>query len=71
MVTGEMVEELIFFGVDIIKVGIGLGKLVYWELLVIFSVVNICGVFFFYLCYVFFRFCVYYSEENWSGLFIV
>lgn len=31
MVIGEMVEELIFFGVDIIKVGIGFGKLVFWD----------------------------------------
>lgn len=30
MVTGEMVEELILSGADIIKVGIGPGKLVPW-----------------------------------------
>ncbi|XP_047592874.1 GMP reductase 2 isoform X1 [Lutra lutra] len=31
VVTGEMVEELILSGADIIKVGIGPGKLLYWE----------------------------------------
>lgn len=31
VVTGEMVEELILSGADIIKVGIGPGKLVYWD----------------------------------------
>ncbi|XP_059037715.1 GMP reductase 2 isoform X5 [Mustela lutreola] len=30
VVTGEMVEELILSGADIIKVGIGPGKLLYW-----------------------------------------
>ena len=30
VVTGEMVEELILAGADIIKVGIGPGKLVHW-----------------------------------------
>ena len=30
VVTGEMVEELILSGADIIKVGIGPGKLAYW-----------------------------------------
>lgn len=30
VVTGEMVEELILSGADIIKVGIGPGKLVHW-----------------------------------------
>lgn len=30
VVTGEMVEELILSGADIIKVGIGPGKLAHW-----------------------------------------
>ncbi|XP_040332695.1 GMP reductase 2 isoform X3 [Herpailurus yagouaroundi] len=43
VVTGEMVEELILSGADIIKVGIGPGKLVYGGPLATSPVANACG----------------------------
>lgn len=68
VVTGEMVEELILSGADIIKVGIGPGKLAHWGPLATPSVADICGAFHSHLCHILLRFCVYHPEENWSGL---
>lgn len=61
-------EELILSGADIIKVGIGPGKLVHWEPLATPSVANTCGALPSHPCHVLLRLCVYHSEENWSGL---
>lgn len=61
-----MVEELILSGADIIKVGIGPGKLAYWGPLAIFSVTHSYGALLSHPCHFLLRFCVYHPEENWS-----
>lgn len=48
VVTGEMVEELILSGADIIKVGIGPGK----PLVTSLVAANICEALHFHLCHV-------------------
>lgn len=68
VVTGEMVEELILSGADIIKVGIGPGKLAHWGLLATSLVANTCGVLDPHPCHILLRLCVYHPEENWSGV---
>lgn len=68
MVTGEMVEELILSGADIIKVGIGPGKLVPWVPLAPPLVADTCGALHSHPCHALLRLCVYHPEENWSGL---
>lgn len=66
MVTGEMVEELILSGADIIKVGIGPGKLVHWGPLATASVADTCGELPSHSCHVLLRLCVYHPEEDRS-----
>lgn len=68
VVTGEMVEELILSGADIIKVGIGPGKLVCWCPFPALWWQTPLGYFTPIFCCVLPRFCVYYPEENWSRL---
>ena len=67
VVTGEMVEELILSGADIIKVGIGPGKLVHWGPLATASVADTCGELS-SPCHVLLRLCVYHPEEDRSGV---
>ncbi|XP_026966719.1 GMP reductase 2 isoform X3 [Sagmatias obliquidens] len=66
VVTGEMVEELILSGADIIKVGIGPGKLVHWGPLATASVADTCGELPSHSCHVLLRLCVYHPEEDRS-----
>ncbi|XP_028339091.1 GMP reductase 2 isoform X4 [Physeter macrocephalus] len=68
VVTGEMVEELILSGADIIKVGIGPGKLVHWGPLATASVADTCGELPSHPCHVLLRLRVYHPEEDRSGV---
>jgi len=67
VVTGEMVEELILSGADIIKVGIGPGKLLPWGPWATSTLANACGALH---CshYILLRLRVHHPEENWSGV---
>lgn len=67
VVTGEMVEELILSGADIIKVGIGPGERLHWGPRATSPVANACGA---QHCshYTLLRLCVHHPEENWSGV---
>ncbi|XP_047652370.1 GMP reductase 2 isoform X2 [Phacochoerus africanus] len=68
VVTGEMVEELILSGADIIKVGIGPGKPVHWGPPATHSVASTPGEPDSHPCHVLHRLCVYHPEENRSGV---
>lgn len=68
VVTGEMVEELILSGADIIKVGIGPGKLVHWGPLATPPVADTCEQLHPHSCDILLRLRVYHPEENWSGV---
>lgn len=68
VVTGEMVEELILSGADIIKVGIGPGKLVPWDHRLICPVGGKTIGQFTLTSVPLPRLCLYNSEENWSGV---
>lgn len=59
-----MVEELILSGADIIKVGIGPGKLAYWGTLALFSGTELWSTSL--ILVILLRLCVYHPEENWS-----
>lgn len=67
MVTGEMVEELILAGADIIKVGIGPGDIIShllpkFQMLFKFTLHRFHT--YFHVC----RFCVHHSHEDRRGL---
>lgn len=64
-----MVEELILSGADIIKVGIGPGKLVPWgHHLLCPAGGKAIGQLVHSRCVALPRLCLYNSEENWSGV---
>lgn len=67
VVTGEMVEELILSGADIIKVGIGPGKLLYWGPWATAPVAHAPGALH-CSCDILLRLRVYHPQENRSGV---